>query len=273
MNPNMPTRPPVSGAASDLCRAADLPTSSLWQRFRQPGCQEARARLIQSYAFLVPATVGRLLIGRPRFLDRDDLRATGILGLIRAVDTFDPARRVKFETYAIGLIRATVLETLRSADWASRLVRARQKNLHKTCQMLEVRLGRPPTGPELASALGLTVSELERLSADIVRATVLSLDAPPPDLEPLTLAGLVAASDADPFEQAALHERDHTLHAAIGRLPEREAAVVRLYYESSLSFRQIGCRLGLSESRACQLHAQALRRLRAYLAATGIDAP
>src|SRR5581483_7771971 len=154
-----------------------------------------------------------------------------------------------------------------------RLVRARQKQLHKTCQALEACLRRLPTEPELASALGLSVPELERLVNDIARASVLSLDAPHSDQDTLTLAGLVAAADADPFAQAALHERDRTLHAAIARLPEREAVVVRLYHESKLSFREIGCRLGLSESRACQLHAQALRHLRASLSFTGIDAP
>ncbi len=247
---------------------SDSDLAALWQRFRDHGCPEARAFLIQRYACLVPATLKRLLSTLPRFLDRDDLHSTGLIGLIHAIDAFDPTRGVKFETYAIALIRGAILETLRSADWATRPVRVRQKRLRAMRLSLEICLGRPPTDPELASALGLSLSELEQLGLDIARAALLSLDAPQEEKDRLTLAGLVADPDADPFEQAALRERDRTLHTALNWLPERERLVLRLYYDAELSFRAIGQRLCLSESRACQLHAQALRRLRAYLAHT-----
>lgn len=243
-------------------------TQLLWSRYKGGGDQKARDALITQYAYLVKITAGRVVTSLPPNVDRDDLVSAGVVGLIKAVDQFDVSRRVKFETYAIALIRGAILEMLREEDWVPRSVRERVKNLERTYLRLEMELGRPATEEEVARALEISLDELHTLLADTGRATLLSLD----DVivgsegnERVHLADLVNDESASPSSEIEGNEIRQILSEAIDRLPERERLVIALYYYEGLTFKEIGKVLSVSESRVYQLHTQAVLRLRGHI--------
>lgn len=240
-----------------------------WERFKRYGDPQARNQIIERYAYLVKITAGRVVTSLPPTLDREDLVSAGIMGLIKAVDQFDPSRQVKFETYAIALIRGAILELLRSEDWVPRSVRDRVKHLERTYSALESRLGRPPTEEEITEALGITLEEYHQLLYDAGRTNLISLD----DLilgtqdagEKLHVADVLSDATADPIAEVEQREMHRLLAEAIDRLPDRERLVIALYYYEGLTFREIGRVLSVSESRVYQLHTQAVLRLRNHL--------
>jgi len=242
--------------------------ASAWRRYKQDGDPKARAAIIDQYAYLVKITAGRVVSNLPPSLERDDLVSAGVVGLIKAVDQFDTSRQVKFETYAIALIRGAILEMLREEDWVPRSVRERVKQLERTYLSLESTLGRPPTEHEVARELNLSSEEFHKLLLDTGRTNLLSLD----DIlvgtegsEKLHLADVIRDDAETPSGEVELREMKRSLAAAIDRLPEREKLVIALYYYEGLTFKEIGKILSISESRVYQLHTQAVIRLRGYL--------
>jgi len=240
----------------------------LWHSYKKVGDAKARDALIQHYAYLVKITAGRVVTSLPPNVERDDLISAGIIGLIKAIDQFDTKREVKFETYAIALIRGAILEMLREEDWVPRSIRERVKALERTYLDLEGRLGRPATEEEVAEAMGIEIDAFHSLLADTGRASLLSLD----DIvlssegnERIHLADVVhdeAADTAADVESGAMRE---CLGECMDRLPDREKLVIALYYYEGLTFKEIGKILEVSESRVYQLHTQAVLRLRGYL--------
>jgi RNA polymerase sigma factor FliA len=240
---------------------------STWRRFKKYNDQGARSAIINNYAYLVKITAGRVVTNLPPNLEREDLYTAGSMGLIKAVDQFDPGRQVKFETYAIALIRGAILESLREEDWVPRSVRERSKSLERAFLALEVQLGEPPTEMQVAEFLEIGIEDLDKMLSDAGRGAVLSLD----DLimgessERLHLADVVADDSASPVADVEIRERIRQLGVAIDRLPERERLVIALYYYEGLTFKEIGKVLSVSESRVYQLHTQAVIRMRGYL--------
>lgn len=239
-----------------------------WRRFKAHGDARSRASIIDNYSYLVKITAGRVVSNLPPNLDREDLFTAGAMGLIKAVDQFDPNRQVKFETYAIALIRGAILESLREEDWVPRSVRERAKTLERAFFELEVRLGVPPTEEQVAEHIGATIDELNKMMADAGRGAVMSLD----DVilgsdggERLHLGDVVPDDGATPSGDVEVRERIRQLGVAIDRLPERERLVIALYYYEGLTFKEIGKVLSVSESRVYQLHTQAVLRMRGYL--------
>ena len=239
-----------------------------WRRFKVQGDQKARARIIDNYAYLVKITAGRVVTNLPPNLEREDLHTAGAMGLIKAVDQFDPGRQVKFETYAIALIRGAILESLREEDWVPRSVRERAKTLERTFFELEVKLGVPPTENQVAGHLGISIDELGKMMSETGRGSVLSLD----DLilgtegsERLHLSDVIPDDASSPVSDVEMRERIRQLGVAIERLPDRERLVIVLYYYEGLTFKEIGKVLSVSESRVYQLHTQAVLRMRGYL--------
>jgi RNA polymerase sigma factor FliA len=239
----------------------------VWGRFKSRGDDLAREALIENYSYLVKITVGRIAGGMPPNLDREDLVSAGIIGLIRAVDQFDPGRDVKFETYAIALIRGAILELMRGEDWAPRSVRDKIRQLERAYAAVETEMGRPGTEPEIAAHMGLTLDEFYRLLGDVGQANLLSLD----DLlfgdgeGTMRVGDTLRDSTADTASHVEMRHRKAALAKAIDRLPERERLVLSLYYYEGFTFKEIGRVLGVSESRVFQLHQQAIIRLRGYL--------
>jgi RNA polymerase sigma factor FliA len=243
-------------------------TQDLWRQFKLLGNANARDNLINRYAYLVKITAGRVVTNLPPNVEREDLVGAGVVGLIKAVDQYDVSRQVKFETYAIALIRGAILEMLREEDWVPRSVRERVKNLERTYLQLEMSLGRPAREEEVAAALGIEVDDLQSLLVDTGRATLMSLD----DVivgsdgnERIHLADVIDDNAAGPLTMVESKEMLRTLGVAIDRLPEREKLVIALYYYEGFTFKEIGKVLTVSESRVYQLHTQAVLRLRGYL--------
>lgn len=244
----------------------------IWYRFKHRGDLRARETLISNYSYLVKITAGRIAGGVPPSLDREDLVSAGVIGLIRAVDNFDAGRQVKFETFAIALIRGAILELLRGEDWAPRSIRDKIKSLERAYAAVESRLGRPGTDDEIAEHLGLTVDLLHKMLSDVAQASVLSLDELLFSSEPdATLRVVDTVEDTtqagDTTQAVEKRERRQALMIAVKRLPEREHLVLSLYYYEGLTFKEIGKILKVSESRVFQLHQQAMMRLRGYLSA------
>lgn len=239
-----------------------------WERFKSWGDTKARDRLITRYSYLVKITAGRVVTSLPPNVDREDLISAGVIGLIKAIDQFDPERKVKFETYAIALIRGAILEMLREEDWVPRSVRERVKLLERTYLGLEGALGRPATDEEVSQELGIELDALHSMLADAGRAALLSLD----DIvltsegnEKIHLGDVVQDSSVNILADVEDRSMKHTLGECIDRLPDREKLVISLYYYEGLTFKEIGAILGVSESRVYQLHTQAVIRLRGYL--------
>ena len=246
-------------------------TTDLWRTYRRSRDQALRDRLILTYAPLVKYVAGRLGSGLPAHVDEGDLVSYGLLGLIAAIERYDPDRDVKFETYAIARIKGSILDELRAMDWVPRSVRSRAREIERAMTELEAKLGRAPSDEEIASKVGITKEDLDESLTDISRSSIAALD------ELWTVSGSggdqVALIDTIEDEQSlapqdalAQTELREALGEAIARLPEREKLVVTLYYYEELTLREIGEVLGVTESRVSQLHTKAILRLKARLA-------
>jgi RNA polymerase sigma factor for flagellar operon FliA len=246
-------------------------TQSLWREYARTRDRATRDRLILTYAPLVKYVAGRLGSGLPAHVDEGDLTSYGLLGLIGAIERFDPERDIKFETYAIARIKGSIIDELRALDWVPRSVRSRARDIERAITELEAKFGRAPTDEEIADKVGITTAELEDSLTAISRSSIAALD----ELWSVSGQGgdTVALIDTiedtqGPQPQTALDatEVKEALGEAIARLPEREKLVVTLYYYEELTLREIGEVLGVTESRVSQLHTKAVLRLKARLA-------
>ena len=264
----------MANAASD--------THTLWQEFRRTRDQALRDRLILTYSPLVKFVAGRLGAGLPAHVDEQDLVSYGLLGLIGAIERFDPDREIKFETYAIARIKGAIIDELRSLDWVPRSVRTRAREIERAIAELERTLHRAPTDEEIAAKIGITGEELEESLAEISRSSMAALDelwTPSAGGDQISLIDTIEdTSGPDPEQSLEQTELKEALGEAIARLPEREKLVVTLYYYEELTLREIGEVLGVTESRVSQLHTKAVLRLKARLSGglrepENVDAP
>jgi RNA polymerase sigma factor for flagellar operon FliA len=248
--------------------AADS-TQALWQEYRSTKSQEVRDRLILTYAPLVKFVAGRVGASLPSHVDEQDLVSYGLLGLIGAIERFDPDREIKFETFAMARIRGAIIDELRSLDWVPRSVRTRARQIERAIAALEKELMRAPTDAEIAKKLGVTEEELDDSLLEISRSSVGALDelwSPSPGGDAIALIDTIEdESGPDPELSLEQTEIKEALAESISELPEREKLVVTLYYYEELTLREIGEVLGVTESRVSQLHTKAILRLKAHL--------
>ena len=246
----------------------ELDLEDCWLRWFDRRDPIARDRIIVHYSPLVKFVAGRVGAGLPNSVDSGDLVSAGVFGLIDAVERFDPARGVKFETFAVPRIRGAVFDGLRSLDWVPRSVRSRAREVEAAFQDLESKFGRAPTDEELSAHLKLTAAEFQKWLASIASTTVGPLDrALVAGAEPRALTGDVPDSPAALVEEG---EVKRLVRVELRRLPEREKLVLSLYYDEGLTLAEIGSVLGVTESRVSQIHTKAVLHLRARLAATGV---
>jgi RNA polymerase sigma factor for flagellar operon FliA len=243
---------------------------ALWLDFVRTRDKGIRDRLILTYAPLVKYVAGRLGSGLPAHVDEGDLVSYGLLGLISAIERYDPSRDIKFETYAIARIKGAIIDELRALDWVPRSVRSRAREIERAISELEAKTGIAPTDEQIAAKIGISVDELEESLADISRSSIAALDelwSVSGDGDQISLMDTIE-DESGPKPEAALDQTEmrEALADAIARLPEREKLVVTLYYYEELTLREIGEVLGVTESRVSQLHTKAILRLKARLA-------
>jgi RNA polymerase sigma factor FliA len=242
----------------------------LWRRFKEDGDERARERLVVAYSPLVKYVAGRMASGLPSHVEEADLISYGLLGLIGAIERYDPEREIKFETFAVARIKGAIIDELRSLDWVPRSVRSRARQIEKVHSQLENDLQRAPTEEEMAKKLDMTPDELRSALLEIANSSVLALDdlwtVADPSGGQISLLDTIKDPNAiDPQAEIDAAELKDRLAAAIEGLPERERLVIALYYYESLTLREIGDVLGVTESRVSQLHTKAVLGLRSHL--------
>ncbi|MFV0308877.1 MAG: FliA/WhiG family RNA polymerase sigma factor [Desertimonas sp.] len=239
-----------------------------WEKWLRMRSSSARDHLIVSYAPLVKFVAGRVGSGLPSTVDPGDLVSSGVIGLIDALEKFDPSVGVKFETYATPRIRGAIYDGLRELDWVPRSVRSHAKEIERAIADFEAAHGRGPTDDQLATHLQISKDELRRWLSAISSTTVGPLErALDVGIEPHPITGetpLVPAAEVEAREMRAV------MRAEIDELPDREKLVLSLYYDEGLTLAQISRVLGVPEQRVNQIHARSVVHLRARLAAAGV---
>ena len=243
----------------------------LWRRYKEEEDELARERLVLAYSPLVKYVAGRMASGLPAHVEEGDLISYGLLGLISAVQRYDPGRQIKFETFAITRIKGSIIDELRSLDWVPRSVRAKARQIEKVNSSLEHKLQRAPTDNEMAKALETSVDQFQASLTQISNSSVVALDElwslSDASGDQVSLLDTIQDPNAvDPAHAMDSSERKDRLADAIDRLPDREKLVVALYYYENLTLREIGDVLGVTESRVSQLHTKAILRLNSRLA-------
>ncbi len=225
--------------------------------------------VIKEFAPVVKYLAYRLAMRRPASLGADDLMSAGMIGLMDALEKYDPSRQAKFKTYAEFRIRGAMLDEIRSMDWAPRSVREKSTLLKQAVGRLQEVLGRAPTHEELAEEMAISVDDVLVLFAQPTQHAMLSLD--DIDLKDFQrkdiLDALVDRTSVDPLSNVVSNEIRQILAGAIEDLPKKQRLTLTLYYYEELTMKEIGVTLEVSESRVCQLHHQAILSLKATLAA------
>lgn len=231
---------------------------ALWERYKKEGDQDARNRLVVQYSPLVKFVAGRVRSGLPPAVEQADLVSDGVIGLMDAIDKFDPDRGLQFQTYAVSRIRGAIVDGLRASDWVPRSVREKIRDIDAAHAKLEKSLGRAPKDSEVAEELSMTVAELRKVYSQTAHTSVVSFETSVDDEEtPRATSDLPGADDDIP----------PGFLAAVRELPERDQIVVALYYWERLTLAEIGQVLGVTESRVSQLHSRAALTLRRKLLA------
>ncbi len=240
----------------------------LWDAHRTEGDRMARESLILRSAYLVKFVAGRLSVGLPSVLDAEDVSSAGMIGLIRAVEHFDPSRGVPFESYAMTCIRGAILDQLRSLDVVSRSARHKAREIERAIVEAQTELNRAPTDEEVAERMGIDIESYQRRLIEAGPTTIYletEVSGDGEDDGATLLSILEDPTSPDPVSLAERRVLMDALAEAISQLSDREKLLLALYYKEELTMREISKVMEISESRVCQLHTRAILRLRALL--------
>ncbi|HTW66146.1 MAG TPA: FliA/WhiG family RNA polymerase sigma factor [Bryobacteraceae bacterium] len=250
-------KPPASSAS---------PVGALKRYETQSRVSDERERLILEHLPQVRLIARRIHERLPESVNLDDLISTGTIGLIAAIDRFDPRHNVKLKTYAEYKIRGAILDSLRGLDWAPRQQRRRSKQIEAAIAAVEQRLHRAPTEEEIAHQLELSLEEYHEWLVDIRGVNLGSLEASAPDDDGRNLLKYISDDEENwPSRLLERSELQRLLAEAIEKMPRTERIVISLYYHEELTLREIAKVVNLHESRVSQLKSQAILRLRSYL--------
>lgn len=230
-----------------------------------PSTAESTEGLVREYLPLVKRIAYHLMTRLPASVEVDDLIQAGLIGLLDAVERYDDSQGANFETYATQRIRGAMLDELREADWASRNVRKAARQIENAIHTLEQRFKRPPTEQEIADELKLDIHAYFSLLNDARGAQLLYYEDLHEEGGDDFLERFADDISLGPFDIITSRAFKRALAQAVAQLPEREKQLMGMYYEQEMNFKEIGAVLGVSESRVCQLHSQAITRLRSRL--------
>lgn len=226
-----------------------------------------KEELIKSYLPLVKKVVHRLSGRLPKDVDIREMLNSGIIGLVDALEKYDPRHETNFSTYAQFRIRGAILDSFRSQDWLPRSLRFKSHKIESAYHRIEQKLGRAATDEEVAHDLGIQVEELQKLLGEVGSIVMLSFE----ELgfghgeERFQADEWIAAKGQDPLHKLLSGEKVGLIARALDRLPEKERLVISLYFYEELNLKEIGEILGVTESRASQIRSRALIRLKNYL--------
>jgi RNA polymerase sigma factor for flagellar operon FliA len=229
--------------------------------------EEERERLILQHLPQVRLIARRIQERLPENISLEDLVSTGVLGLISAIDNFDPRFNVKLKTYAEYKIRGAILDSLRGLDWAPRQKRRKAKQIETAVSQAEQRLQRSPTEEEIAFELGVTLDEYHEWLVETRGLNIASLEYASGEGSGDLLRYIADGQDNSPSSLLERAELERLLAAGIDGIPQIERTVLSLYFNEELTLREIAQVVNLHESRISQLKSQAILRLRSHLAA------
>ena len=246
---------------NNIKRLSDEELENLWITYLADKTnKKLRDQIIIQYIYLTKYVIGRIKLNLPPNFAIEDITSFGVEGLIDAIEKFSPDKGAHFETYAIMRIRGTIIDKIRSQDWLPRSTRKRIKDVKTATENLRQELGRTPTTQEVADALGIEKEKVVSILSEDTSVGSLY------DKKGIELIDTIEDTNSvSPLEK--LEEKDvkNELQAALKKLPERERMVMVLYYHENMTLKEIGENIEVSESRVCQIHAQAIMKLRNIL--------
>ena len=253
-------------------RLSDEELEALWQQYLDDKSQKTlRDKLIIQYIYLTRYVIGRIKMNLPQTFSLEDITSYGVEGLIDAIEKYTPDKGARFETYALMRIRGTIIDKIRSQDWIPRSTRKKIKEIKLVAENLKQSLGRAATTTELANAMNMEKDKLEALLAEDTQVSSIYEKKGISEESVEIIDTIQDEHLQNPLEQLVDKDVKQELQMALKRLPERERMIMVLYYHENMTLKEIGETINVSESRVCQLHAQAIMKLKNILSTSRSD--
>ncbi len=251
---------------NSIKRLSEDELASLWEEYlKDKTNKNFRDTLIVQYIYLIRYVVGRVKVTLPSTISIEDIAGYGVEGLINAIERYSPQKNTRFETYALIRIRGAILDKIRAQDFLPRSVRKKIKDIKNAQEHLKQELGRMPTTSEIASYMDMEPEKvLQLLSEDTTMTSIYDKKGNTDDSVEI-IDTIQDTNKLNPQEQAEEQNVKQELEKALRRLPERERIIMVLYYQENMTLKEIGSTINMSESRVCQLHAQAIMKLKNIL--------
>ncbi len=252
---------------TNIKRLSDKELEQLWSEFLKDKKNIVlRNDLIVQYIYLTKYVIGRMKISLPQNFSIEDISSFAIEGLIDAIEKFSPDKNARFETYAIMRMKGTVIDKIRSQDWLPRSTRKKAKEVKQAGEVLRQKLGRYATTTEIANYMGISLEKVNAVLNDETYITSIYEKKGSGEESIEIIDTLEDKNTRTPLETLEEKDTKHELQKALKSLPERERMIMVLYYHENMTLKEIGENIAVSESRVCQLHAQAIMKLRNLLA-------
>lgn len=261
-------------SSKKLKRLSEDELSKLWDEYiADRSNRKIKDILVVQYIYLIKYVVGRLRVSLPDTIASEDISSFGVEGLIKAIEKFTKDKNARFETYALTKIRGAIIDRIREQDWIPRAVRKKQKEINAIIQIMQKELGRIPTEAEIAQRANIPIEKVQEIMKMANAMTVVSLNTSKDKQEQSVeiIDTLEDDKHGTPLEQLEEKDSKKDLIKGLARLPERERLLLTLYYHENMTFGEIGNVLKVSESRCCQLHAQAIMKLRNILTSNRLE--
>ncbi len=253
-------------------RLSDSELAALWDEYlADKSKKELRDKLIVQYIYLTRYVIGRIKINLPSTFSLEDITSYGVEGLIDAIEKYTPDKGARFETYALMRIRGTIIDKVRSQDWIPRSTRKKIKEIKVIGEKLKQTLGRAATNTEIANVLGIEKEKVDALMAEETQVTSIYEKKNVKEESVEIIDTIQDEQLQNPLDRLVDKDIKEELQIALKRLPERERMIMVLYYHENMTLKEIGDTINVSESRVCQLHAQAIMKLKNILSSNRYD--
>ena len=251
---------------NNIKRMSEEELTSLWGEYlKDKSNKSVRDTLIVQYIYLIRYVVGRVKVTLPATISIEDIAGYGVEGLINAVERYSPQKNTRFETYALIRIRGAILDRIRAQDFLPRSVRKKIKDIKSAQEHLKQELGRMPTTTEVANYLDMESEKVSQLLSEDTTMTSLYDKRGNTEDSVEIIDTIQDENKLNPQEKAEEQNVKQELEKALRRLPERERIIMVLYYQENMTLKEIGATINMSESRVCQIHAQAIMKLKNIL--------